>query len=81
MRLVKSDVKELGVIRSYATSENLLLLEEFANSNEECVKIEGYPHKTATSCYGAFFNSIRRYKMTGIKVCMRGDNVYLVKTK
>lgn len=81
MKLTPYNISKLGEIRSYAKSNNLKMLEEFANSNYDCVKVEDYPHKTATGCYTSFCKSIKRFNMTGIKVCIRGGDVFLVKVK
>ncbi len=81
MKLTPYDINKLGGIRGYAKTNNLKVLEEFANSDSDCVKVEDYPHKTATGCYTALNKSIKTFNMTGIRVCQRGQDVFLVKVK
>lgn len=42
-------------------------------------KIEDYNHASAKSCQTSFLNSIKNFKMTGIKIKIRGNRVFLVK--
>ena len=42
MKLVPYDVAKLPGKNVYSKSENLRILEEFANSGLECVKVEGW---------------------------------------
>lgn len=81
MKITPYDINKLGAINGYVKSNNLKILEEFANSNHECVKVEDYSHKTPTGCYTSLFKSIKTYNMTGIRVCIRGKDVFLVKVK
>lgn len=81
MKITPYDINKLGTMKGYAKSDNLRLLEEFVNSDLDCVKIEDYPHKRAAGCYTSFYSAIKRYNMTGVKVCTRGEDVFLVKVK
>lgn len=60
-------------------SDNLEIIMAFKEGNYECAKIEGYPHKDAKNCVGSLRNTIKNYKIRGIKASFRGDEVYLIK--
>lgn len=78
MKLV--DKTEAGInLRGYSKTRNLKLLEEFANSDMQVAEIEDYNHASAKSCQTSFLNSIKNFKMTGIKIKIRGKRVFLVK--
>lgn len=81
MRLIPYEKEQLGELRKggYNKSDIFTTLNEFANSDLNCVKIEGWTQKNAVGCYTSFHRSISRYKMTGIRVVKRGDEVFLVK--
>lgn len=79
MKMVPYDSKKLGDIRSYST-ENVRFLEEFVNSDLDCVEVVNYKHRDAKSCFSSFYKSIRRSRIGGIKCMMRQGRVFLVKT-
>ena len=80
MRLVPYDKKKLGNLRARGCKSNIFsILEEFANSDLDCVKIEGWTQKNAIGCQTSFIRSIKHYNMTNIRVVKRGEEVYLVK--
>lgn len=60
-------------------TDNYKLLTDFANSDYECVKLEGYTHKDAKSCQSSICASIRKFRMIGIRVRIHRDDVFLVK--
>lgn len=81
MRLTPYEKEKLGELmkESRGKSDIFAILNEFANSDLNCVKIEDWTQKTATGCYTSFHRSITRYRMTGIRVVKRGNEVFLVK--
>ena len=81
MRLVPYEKEKLGELKrgGHGKSDIFTILNEFANSDLNCVKIEEWTQKTANGCYTSIHRSISRYKMTGIKVVKRKDEVFLVK--
>lgn len=60
-------------------SDNLEIIMDFKESNYACAKIEGYPHKDAKNCVGSLRNTIKNYKIRGVKVSYRENEVYLIK--
>lgn len=80
MRLVACEVPELRK-GCYKKSEVMELIEEFVSSEHECVRIDGWHHKTAGGCYNVFYSALKRYNVGNVIVRTSGDNVYLVKVK
>lgn len=77
MKLVPYDKNN---IEGYKPTSNYELLNEFVNSGFECAKIENWNHKSVYSAQSSFQSSIKRFHMNNVKVIVRGDNLYLVKT-
>lgn len=76
MTLVPYDINKVEVKKN----ANLFkVLDEFHKSEYDCMKIEDYPHKNANICASALRASIKRYKLFSIKVCVRGNDVILIK--
>ena len=78
MNLVAYDRKKLDV-RSYVYGKNMELIEEFRDSDLDCVKVEGWTHKNAGICAGALNDSIKRCKAFTIRAISRNGEVYLIK--
>lgn len=81
MKMIPYDVNKLGGKKWYARSDNFQTLMEFASGNLDCVKIEGYPQKNAAICCTSLRQSIKRYRIHGVQVIMRRDNVFLIKDR
>lgn len=81
MKLVPYDINKIGGRGWYSKSENQRILEEFAKSDLECVKVEKYSHKDAYCCASALKNSVKTYRMNNIKVMARDGEVFLIKVK
>lgn len=79
MKLTPYKKEKLTNINGYKQTELQKILDEFAESDLDCVKVEGWTHKHATSCMSSFRNAILRYKKTGIKCLVRDDEVFLIK--
>ena len=62
-------------------SNNLETLEEFINSEYDCVEIEDFTQKTPAICASSFKMSIKRYHFNNIECFSRKGRVYLVKKK
>lgn len=77
MKLVPYDVKKLP---SSQKGNNYVLFEEFLNMNVKCVKIENFPHKSATICSQVLRVSAKRFGLTGIKIVQKGNEVFLINT-
>lgn len=76
MKLVPCDKKELGFL--YKRTKNLVILEEFANSDYDCVRVM-FDNTSAKNATNSLSSSINRFRMNGIKVVRRKDKVYLIK--
>lgn len=81
MKLVPYDLSKLPGESFYSRSDNLRILEEFANSGLDCAKVENFTHKHASSCASSLKNSIRNYKMYSIQVITSRGEVFLIKKK
>lgn len=60
-------------------SDILETIMDFKESEHECAKLEDFPHKNAKICATTFRHAIKYYKICGIKVTYRGDEVYFIK--
>lgn len=79
MKLTPYDKKKLVSNAGYKVTDIHALLDEFADGDLDCVKIEGWTHKNATSCYSSFSGAIKRHHMTGIRCFVVNNEVFLVK--
>lgn len=79
MNIVSYNLKDLMREVERDRSDNYSILKEFANSSDDCVKIEGWTHKNASSCAASMGASIRRFYRGQMKVILRRGDVYLVK--
>jgi hypothetical protein len=77
MKFIPADVTKLN-LKGYAKTDNLALLEAFADSGHACVKIVNFHHSDAKSCAASLKNSINRFKFGSIKVIIRQNEVYLI---
>lgn len=78
MKLIPYDKSKLGSI-SYARTKNYKILQEFIDSDYDCVKVENYSHKDAKGCNWCLSASIKRYHLDGIKCVLRNGEVFLIK--
>lgn len=78
MKMVPYDMKSL---RHYKPTKNYLILEEFMNGNNDCVRLVDHGHSNAKSCQSCLQSSIRWFGIKGVKVVIRGEDVFLVKTE
>lgn len=76
MKLVPYEAKN---IKHYKSTKNLEILEEFIKSDMSCAKLEGYTQKNAKSCQSSLIASIRNFRIHGVKVLVRKDDVILLK--
>lgn len=80
MNLVPYDLNKINNPNGYKYSKNHKIITEFAESDLDCVKVEGWTHRTAEGCTWSLNNSIRCYKVGGIKAITRKGEVFLIKT-
>lgn len=79
MNIVSYNLKDLMEEVKRDHSDNHSILKEFAYSSDDCVKLEGWTHKNASSCAASMGASIRRFYRGQMKVVQRRGDVYLVK--
>lgn len=62
----------------YKKSPNSILLEDFLSSGPTCAEVVEYNTKKSYYCTQSLNNSIKTYKMPGVKAITRDGKVYLV---
>lgn len=78
MNFIPCDRKAIVTVKEVRT-DNFKLLWEFKESGVACAQVEGYPHKSATSCASSLRSAVKTYHMDSITVVVRRGNVYLIK--
>lgn len=81
MRLISHNLEDLMVPIERKYTDIYSILTDFLNSDDDCVKVEDFPHKNAASCVDSMRKSIKRFYDGSIKVIPRKGDVYLVKTE
>ena len=79
MKLVPYNVEKLRA--GFKRTKNQTILEEFANSDYDCVEIKDFSHKNAKSCSSCLSLSVKRFGYQNIRVVQRGNQVFLIKVK
>lgn len=79
MKMIACDKTDITNDHSYKRSKWLKLIDDFLESDMDCVRIEDYTNKDKDSCYAALYNAIKRYRKSGIRLVMRNGEVYLIK--
>lgn len=81
MRLIPYDRAKLSTksIRGYG--KNQQLIEEFANSDLDCVRVEGWTHKDAKSAQWALQASAKKLRRDNIRCITSDGEIYLIKTE
>ena len=77
MILTPVDLNEIK--KFYKRTKVQSILQEFQNSEYEAVRLDDHGYKNASTDAATFAKSISRFKMLGIKVITRNQNVYLIK--
>lgn len=77
MTIKKVSKKEIPGSKLYSRSDNLRILEEFANAGYEWGEVEDFTQKTAGYCASSLNLSIKRYKMFHLRAISRGNRVFL----
>lgn len=75
------DINKINERGIYTKSGNQTLLEAFADSGLDCVKVEGWTHKNAGSCAASIRNSIERFHMNNFNCVARGGEVFLIRKR
>ena len=81
MKLVKCDRKEIRSNVYWRKTDNMKLIEEFANSSLDCAKVEGWTQKSATGCAGSLNKTIKLLHKNNMKAISQHGEVFLVKTE
>lgn len=78
MKLVPYDKTKLGG-SFYKRTNNLKILEEFVDSDYDCVEVREYNHSKPAHCSSSLANTIKRFKMNNLRAILRDGHVYLIK--
>lgn len=76
MKMISTDRPK---VNDQKRTRNRDILEEFANSGEDCVMLKDWKHKNAASFQASLLNSIRYFGIKNVSVVVRGDNIYLLR--
>lgn len=79
MTLVPYDANKIGCY--HKKTKLLKILDEFRDSDYDCVKVENYDHKDAYSCTASLSCSIKRYHYDNIRAVTCRGEVFLVKVQ
>lgn len=78
MKLVPYDEKKIG--RIYKPCKNQKIIQEFLDSGEKCVKVEGFPHRDASHCRNSLALSAKRMGANSVVVVTRKGMVFMINT-
>lgn len=81
MRLVAYDREKVKNIGGYKMTPNMKIINEFAESNADCVKVEYWTQKHAWVTAQSLNNTMKRMKKTGMRAISRGNEVFMIKEK
>lgn len=76
MRLIPDNINNIN-LRAYNPTRNQAIIKEFAEGDNDCVKVEGWTHKTPFSCANALNTAARTMNMTQVRAVVRKGEVYL----
>lgn len=81
MLLEPMERNEITFKKRYKDTKLFLILREFAESENECVRVRlaENEYKSSHIAYASIRAATKRWNMPQIKVMRRGDDVYLVK--
>ena len=81
MLLEPMERNEIQFMKRYKETKLLRVLREFAESDNECVRVRFAENEYKSSCtaYASIRAATKKWNMPQIKVMRRGDDVYLVK--
>lgn len=77
MYFVEADISEAKM--RYKRTKVLDILERFKESGFECSRIVDHNYTNAKSGVNAFRKAIRRFGINGVEVCIRDNEIYLVR--
>ena len=63
----------------YKKTNNMAIIEEFVNSEYDCVKVEGWTTQSADGCTTSLNNTIKRMNIGGIRAFTKRGEVFLIK--
>lgn len=78
MKLIPYDEKKLG--HTWKPCKNQKIIQEFIDSGEKCVKLEGWTHKDAFHCQRSMTLSIARMHVNQVIAISRKGEVFLLRT-
>ena len=78
MRIVPYDLNKVKKANGYRKSENQRIIEEFLESKNDCVKIEGWPQKNAMVCAASLNKSIELSLHLVIPIARDAEKLYII---
>lgn len=81
MRLTPYDRNSISPnYNKYKSGKIQALVEEFVGGDMDCVKVEGWTHKTSYSCQSAFCKAIKTLNMAStVRSIASGGEVFLIR--
>jgi hypothetical protein len=79
MKMEPYDAKKINYKPRMERGQIFALIDSFLNGNSPCVKITGWNHASANVCKSSIDTVIKRERFFGVKVVVRGKEVFLVK--
>lgn len=79
MKLVPMDAQEVRKDLAAKRCNNQKLIEEFVNSEHECVEVVGYSQKNSKICADCLRVAMKSMKIYHIRATVKGDHVFLIK--
>lgn len=72
-------VKKTDIGIGYRQTKLFALLQEFANSEHDAVRVDNHHYKSVASAANTLNKSAKRFSMYGIRAISRGNALYLIK--
>lgn len=70
-----------GLYRKENSTDLSMFIDNFRESEYECVEVTDFTHKSAKSCYQSLHSHLRRHRIGTVKCMLRDNRVFLIKVK
>lgn len=77
MKLTPMNRQDIGI--GYRHTKLFALLQEFANSEHDAVRVDNHHYKNMVSAVNTINKSVKRFNMNGIRAASKGGKLYLIK--
>jgi len=81
MKGIPCNFKELKREKMYRLGRNQMFIQEFLDSDDDCIRVADYPHNNASCCAKCLYSTIKRMRIGTVKVHIIKGEVYLTKVK